>query len=33
MLPAGGARRIFRALFVYVAARTSMQLLDRLHPA
>jgi hypothetical protein len=27
----GGAGRIFRALSVYVAARTSMQLLDRLH--
>ena len=27
----GGAWRIFRALSVYVAARTSMQLLDRLH--
>ncbi len=29
--PAGGAWRIFRALFVYIAARASEELLDRLH--
>jgi hypothetical protein len=29
--PAGGAWRIFRALSLYVAARTSMDLLDRVH--
>jgi hypothetical protein len=31
MPPIGGAWRIFRALSVYIAARTATQLLDRLH--